>query len=214
MTANIYSCFISYRHPAISGGLEEKLIRHVVTAVKDHIAVYTHKYEVYFDEDRLIPGYEYNENLAKALCRSACMIVVYWPSYLESDYCRKEIETMLDIEETRRRILGRQLHGCRLFVPIIVHGDYEDLPQQMREGCQYLNYTAQSIRHDFNIGDDQDVSAKLYGIAKYVKSLCDKMSAVEDKLFNACDTFAFPQQPGGGSRVTSISIPSQLFPGR
>ena len=86
-----------YKLPPSSdkGRLEEKLIRHVVTAIRDHIAIYTHKHEVYFDEDRLVPGYQYNEALAKAICRSACMFVIYWPSYLESDYCRKEINTIL-----------------------------------------------------------------------------------------------------------------------
>ena len=103
MTQEIHSCFISYRHPASAGGREEKLIRQVIQAIKDHVEVYTHEYTVYFDKDRLIPGYQYNEQLASAICRSACMIVVYWPSYLESSYCRKEIYTMLNIEKVRKK---------------------------------------------------------------------------------------------------------------
>jgi hypothetical protein len=111
MNHKIHSCFISYRHPASIGGREEKIIKHVYTALKDHVEMYTHEYSVYFDEPRLVPGYQYDERLAKAICQSACMVVVYWPSYLESEYCIKELRTMLSIEEERRSLLAGELHG-------------------------------------------------------------------------------------------------------
>lgn len=122
MSDPIHACFISYRHPAVAGSREEKLIRHVVKAIADHVQMYTHEHQVYFDDKRLVPGYQYDERLAEAICRSACMVVVYWPSYLESDYCRKELRAMLEIEEQRRRRLGDALHGCRLFIPVILRG--------------------------------------------------------------------------------------------
>ena len=106
------------------------------------------------------------------------------------------------------------MHGCRLFVPVIVHGEYEDLPHELREGCQYLNYNAQSIRHDFNIGDDQGMSERLYKIAKYVKGLCDKMTAAEDKLFASCEDFVFPQDAKGNGRFSSPSVRARLNPFR
>src|SRR6187401_3262453 len=112
----IHSCFISYRHPAREGSREAKLIQHVVDAITDHIEMYTHDHRVYFDKSRLVPGYQYDERLARAICRSACMVIVYWPSYLESEYCKKEIRTMQAIEALRRKRLGSDLDGCRLFV--------------------------------------------------------------------------------------------------
>jgi len=110
--------------------VKEKLLRHVVEAVKDHIELYTHKYEVYIDKPRLVPGYQYDERLAQAICRSACMVVVYWPSYLESDYCLKEIRTMLQIERERRDVLGVGLHGCRLFIPVILRSQYQIIDER------------------------------------------------------------------------------------
>jgi hypothetical protein len=145
MDETIHACFVSYRHPASAGGLEEKLITHVVKAIKDHIEVITHKYQVYIDMPRMVPGYQYDERLAQAICRSACMVVVYWPSYLESDYCLKEIRTMLEIEKKRRRALGVLLHGCRLFIPVILRGNVEDLPSELHQGCHYLDYKSQAI---------------------------------------------------------------------
>ena len=84
MSDTIHACFISYRHPAAEGSREAKLIAHVCKAISDHVQMYTHKHEVYFDQKRLVPGYQYDECLAEAICRSACMVVVYWPAYLES----------------------------------------------------------------------------------------------------------------------------------
>jgi hypothetical protein len=213
MTEKIHACFVSYRHPARPGGLEEKLLRHVVDAIQDHIELYTHKHEVYVDRPRLVPGYQYDERLAQAICRSACMVVVYWPSYLESDYCLKEIRTMLEIERKRRSVLGNDLHGCRLFIPVILRGTVQDLPSDLHLGCQYLDYKAQAIRPNFNIGDDETMSAQLDAIAEYVKSLCDKMKTVEDVLFKDCDTFTFPQNISAATG--NLSVPAtQPFPGR
>jgi hypothetical protein len=103
MSEYIHACFVSYRHPASVGGREEKLIQHVVRAIKDHIEMITQKHDVYFDQARLVPGYQYNDRLAQAICRSACMFVIYWPSYSESDYCLKEIRTMLGIEKNVKK---------------------------------------------------------------------------------------------------------------
>jgi hypothetical protein len=210
----IYSCFISYRHPATSGGREEKLIQHVVRALKDHLEVYTHDHAVYFDQQRLVPGYEYNEALAKAICRSACMVVVYWPSYLESDYCRKEIRTMLAIEKERRELLGSALHGCRLFLPVIIRGRFEDLPREVRDGCQYLDYKAQATRPDFNIGDDPKMSEELYRVAEYVKNICDKMKAAEDRLFAKCEEFMLASVRSTEIELIGSAVAPQPFPGR
>jgi len=211
VTEQIHGCFISYRHPASANNREEKMIKHVFQAVRDHLEMYTHEHGVYFDVPRLKPGYQYEERLAQALCRSACMVIVYWPSYLESDYCKKEIRTMLEIEQRRRIVMGNALHGCRLFVPIILRGKFEELPGEITQNTQYLDYSVQSIRPDFNIGDDPTMSAQLYDIAAYVKDLCSKMKTYGTELFGGCDSYAFQAQPGG---LAIASAPPQEFPGR
>jgi hypothetical protein len=168
---------------------------------------------VYFDDKRLVPGYQYDEKLAEAICRSACMVIVYWPSYLESDYCKKEIEAMLDIEERRRQFLGAELHGCRLFIPVILRGKFEELPERVIRDCQYLDYKAQATKPDFNIGDDDKTSDELYRIAEYIKSLCDKMKSASDALFGKCQQYGFPAPPPQATDAIRPA-PPQPFPGR
>ncbi len=213
MTEKFHSCFISYRHPASKGSREEKLIGHVVKAITDHVEIYTHDHTVYFDDKRLVPGYKYDEKLADAICRSACMVIVYWPAYLESDYCRKEIEAMLDIEKKRRQLLGTELHGCRLFIPIILRGNLDELPEGVRKDCQYLDYKAQATKPDFNMGDDDKMSEELYRVARYIKDLCDKMKNASDALFGKCQQYIFPALPPQASEGIQPA-PPQPFPGR
>jgi hypothetical protein len=211
MEEDIYSCFISYRHPASKDNREAKLIRHVVQAFSDHIEMYTHDHTVYFDEKRLVPGYQYDEKLAQAICRSACMVVIYWPAYLESDYCKKEMQTMLDIEARRREQLD--LHGDRLFIPVIIHGRFEDLPEQLTTGTQYLDYTAQATRPNANLGNNHKMSQQLYKTAKYIKDLCDKMKKQRTDIFGECSKFSFAESTA--SRAANIRrAPTQRFPGR
>ena len=213
MTEQFHACFISYRHPASKGNREEKLIAHVVKAITDHVELYTHEHVVYFDEKRLVPGYQYDERLADAICRSACMVIVYWPAYLESDYCRKEIEAMLEIEEQRRRHLGDELHGCRLFIPVILRGNLKELPEKVRYKWKYLFYTAQATKPNFNIGDDESTSNDLFRVAEYIKDLCDKMKGAGDALFGKCQDYLFPTPPAHAQNSIQPA-PPQPFPGR
>lgn len=212
MDSTIYSCFISYRHPASAGGREEKVINHVVRALKDHIEMYTHEHGVYFDQDRLKPGYQYDERLARAICHSACMVVVFWPSYLESDYCQKEIHAMLEIEDRRRKVLGAALDGCRLFVPVLLRGKLDHLPEAVRKDCQYLDYSAQALKPNFNIGDDEAMSRQLFGVAEYVHDLCCKLKNVREQVFGGCAQFNFPIVPA--TPTAAVQPATQPFPGR
>jgi hypothetical protein len=214
MSETFHACFISYRHPCDAGNREAKIIEQVIKAISDHIQMYTHEHKVFFDKQRLVPGYQYDERLAEAICRSACMVIVYWPAYLESAYCRKEMEAMLEIERRRRAVLGDALHGCRLFIPFILRGDCDHLPAEIREGCQYLDYKKQATNPNVNLGDDEDTSERLYNIAEYIKSLCDKMRPNSQKLFENCKQYGFPTASSSETTNTNPAAPPQPFPGR
>jgi hypothetical protein len=194
MEKTLHACFISYRHPARpgTGSLEEKLIQTTRKALQDYIEPYTHDHKVFFDEERLRPGYQYNEILATAICQSACMIILYWPSYEESHYCLKEMKTMLALEKFRRRIIEDDLRGCRLLVPIIFRRSRE-LPEELTGDCQYLDCSRQSTSANFNFDDDPALTKKLDEIGDYVKTLCDKMTPVHDELFANCRKYTFPR---------------------
>ena len=73
-----YACFVSYCHGQHE--LMKGFIDQLKTALKAELELLMNE-ELYIDEERLSPGYRYNEELARAICQSVCMIVVYSPKY-------------------------------------------------------------------------------------------------------------------------------------
>jgi hypothetical protein len=95
---------------------------------------------------------------------------------------------------------------------LILRGSKDDLPYDLGKDCQYLDYTRQATQPNFNIGDSEEMSEKLFKVAEYVKPLCDKMKAAEHTLFGGCDGFSFPQE---AAAIDEACIPrTQPFPGR
>lgn len=64
----IYSCFVSYRHTGDAGA--DKFVRAFVDQLKKQIALFLPKIPIFFDEDGLKVGDQYNEELAYSLCRA------------------------------------------------------------------------------------------------------------------------------------------------
>lgn len=119
-----YACFISYchgQHELIKGFIDQ-----LRGALKGELETLLDE-EVFIDEERLKPGYEYNEALARAICESVCMIVVYSPRYIRHAYCIREYEAMKRLEDRRRALLGPAAHGRGFIIPIIFRGDAEIL---------------------------------------------------------------------------------------
>src|SRR5262245_13179378 len=107
----MHPCFISYVHPREKWGLDAT--QKLIGAIKSALDPYTRE-PICYDKDRMLPGYNHEEILATDICRSAVMIVLYLPAYLESDYCRRELEAMRRVEVLRRDLLGDRLRGKRM----------------------------------------------------------------------------------------------------
>src|SRR5690349_15742687 len=126
-----YSCFISYRHGQFE--LTKTFVEQLYTALSGELETMVDKdVGVYIDKQRLLPGYFYNEDLAKAICQSICMLVVYSPSYEESDYCKREFEAMYRLQQQRFGLLGVANPESGMIIPVIFRGVLDDLPERMR----------------------------------------------------------------------------------
>ena len=79
-----YSCFISYRHT------QEDIVQDLVSSLKRELGRWS-DLDVYVDTSRLEGGDFFNRELAKALCESVCLIVVYTPTYFskQHSYCAR-----------------------------------------------------------------------------------------------------------------------------
>jgi hypothetical protein len=133
-----YACFVSYCHG------QHELVKSFIDQLKEALNAELDTLldeEVYVDEERLAPGYRYNEALAKAICQSVCMIVVYTPRYERHEYCVREFEAMELLEKRRRERLGSLLEDAKGFIiPIVFRGD-NDLPPRIRQRLHFADFS-------------------------------------------------------------------------
>ena len=203
-----YSCFISYCHG--QGELMKGFVQELKQALRDYLEPYLDE-EIYIDEDRLQPGFKFNTALAKAICQSVCMIVVYVPKYPKHTYCLQEYTAMEKIEEMRLELLGSNHDSERgMIIPILFRGDRDKLPQKIRSHrhfCDFSKFTTAftSIRRK------KEYVEKIEDIAQFVARLYDECRSSGKELCSSCDAFEMPTEDEiGGWRPQRFGRKSQL----
>jgi TIR domain len=130
------ACFISY---ALSDSeIMRSLVDDLHAALADAVAMYV-DLPVFVDYQRLKPGYRFDEKIAEAICQSVVGIVVFTPSYLQQEWCMRELRAMQLLEQNRLQVLGNAaLPGKGFIVPVVLRGsDY--LPPEIRDR-QFVNF--------------------------------------------------------------------------
>src|SRR5437764_15246498 len=100
------ACFISYRH----AGPASEIVRGLVGKLAEQLALLSPSYPIYVDEKRLKAGDYLDAELAAAMCRSICMVLLFTPEYFDLDhpYCAREYRGMKTIEAARQQSLPAQ----------------------------------------------------------------------------------------------------------
>lgn len=189
-----YSCFISYCHD--QGDLVKGFVDQLKSALKSELGAYLVE-GIYIDEERLKPGYRYNEALATAICESICMVVVYSPVYSRHEYCVRELEAMMRLEEERRKMLdntaGRGALGAAgLIIPVVVRGNMKKLPSSIAQ-YQALNFSQFTLAVDSpEIARHPEFSAEVQKIAKVIYEMYETFHDSGVDPTTLCATFKLP----------------------
>lgn len=198
-----YGCFVS--HVSAEEPLMTEFLASLVTALKSELEPYIDQ-PVFVDEERMQPGYRFNEALSRALCASACWIVVYVPQYWNRKYCMRELQAMLDLERSRRGILRNRIDDrVSMIIPIILRGSLDELPAELNKAVHCLRFNAFTtaeadiLRNPSYIAEIAEVSSYIHGIYRLGEELnCD------------CAEFAIPSLDGS----LGSPPPAQPFPRR
>ena len=184
-------CFISYR----SGehDLTRQFINDLFEGLSGELET-LHSGKVFVDWDRLRGGDFFNQALARALCRSVCMVLVYTPMYfdLERPYCAREYRAMLDLEEQRLAALGGPVGSTSgLIIPVVFRGR-DRLPQEIvnKRHCHDFGDFTLYGRHMY---EHVDYAPKIKEIAEYIRDRCDEFRS-KPEAFDDCDSFDFPSE--------------------
>jgi hypothetical protein len=207
-----YSCFISYRHG--QKALVENFVKDLHQALSNEVVPLTDM-EVFVDWERLEGGDFFNENLARALCESVCLIVVFTPTYFSDThlYCAREYKGMEQLEAQRLNLLGVSAdkdHG--LIIPIALRG-VESIPAEIKDYRQYHDFTK------FQLGQrrltiNSRYTSKIEAIAQYIYGRHQAFTSLTEDPCSECETFILPTEAEIKDWLIGMKAPQAPFPGR
>jgi hypothetical protein len=204
-----YSCFISYRHK------NDDIAQHLVSSLETELNRWLDM-EVYVDKDHLKGGDFFNNELAKALCESVCLIVVYTPNYFskKETYCAREYRAMELLEKKRWDILGIPKNKKHSFIIPIVYRGYKKLPENIKNERQYYPFENYQLTGQDNL-QNPEYAEIIKEIAEYIQERRDELSWVEHEVCKCCDEISFPLEDDVFfDWIEQMLPPKQKLPGR
>jgi len=207
-----YACFISYRH--LPGSQNKKTIDELYDALVNEIANWVSK-PIYRDNNRLNGGDFFEPALARALCESVCMIVVYIPTYFDEDYtyCAREYKAMEFVEQRRLNLLKNQSardHG--LIIPIICR-DWDNIPRTIKDRRHCYNFEPYLLQRK-KLTDHPQVRDWLAGIGRYVRDRYKTFNNIIPDPCADCGQFDFPNETDIKDWLSHVKGARNGFPGR
>jgi len=150
---------------------------------------------VYIDEERLKPGFQFNEALGKALCQSACMVVVYVPKYEQHAYCVREFRAMELLEERRKGLLSGSLPAeIGMIIPIILRPGANGVPDRIRNRLQFSDFSRYTTATP-TISSNPEYVEKIEEIAAYIQRVSIAFGDLDP--CQGCEGFLIPPlEPG------------------
>ncbi|WP_307727762.1 toll/interleukin-1 receptor domain-containing protein [Massilia sp. TS11] len=94
--------------------------------------------ELFIDVEQLGGGDDIEQRLARALCESVCMLLIYTPKYEAHDFTRREFAAMQLIEQERGRWYPLPSH---LVIPVILAPHPLRLPPEIARYSFYVDFT-------------------------------------------------------------------------
>jgi hypothetical protein len=206
-----YSCFISYykgQHALIHGFMED-----LTEALSSSLEPWMPRHLKVYRDTRLDPGVLFQKELARALCQSLCMILVYTPAYRKSDFCRREFAAMRLLERRRHEWFQRAgINGAErgMIIPIILRGA-GDLPAELQDHVNCLNFSGYTTEDQSIIRNGAYIE-EIDRIAEYVFGLhaMFERSGMGDQI--DCDGFELPDETFPEFWPDKGPGPTQEFP--
>lgn len=208
-----YSAFISYRHPKYKQG--RCYTEQIVEALKGELE-FKITQEVFRDTERLRGAEFYNEALASALCRSVCMITLYWPTYFSTDhtFCSREYKAMEALEQQRLRLLDDPNERKNGLIIVLAIRDFDSIPKEIRDKRLCYDFESYTLKHGME--RNPNFKAEIKKIAEYIAARCRVFEAVPEPpdVCGKCNSFKFPHDSEILPWLTRVVHPGVPFPTR
>jgi hypothetical protein len=198
-----YGCFFSYAHG------RHELMNTFKDALADAIRCYLEPYfdnedELFIDTEKLGGGDDIDGRIARALCESVTMILIYTPKYEAHGYTRREHAAMRLLEAERSSWYPMPSH---LIIPVIMTMHPNTLPPQITDSSLYVDFSHFTMatsdlksNPDF-LPDIQKIVTRIVTHYQYQKMY---MPADHD-----CNQFVLPAVPPEWRHVAELTFPKK-----
>ncbi|MDB5918575.1 MAG: domain containing protein [Massilia sp.] len=196
-----YGCFFSYAHGRHD--LMTKFKTSLADALRCYLEPYfDHEDELFVDHEQLGGGDDIDNKIARAMCESVAMIMIYTPKYEAHPYTRREYAAMQLIEAERSAWYPMPSH---LIIPVIMTHHPAHLPPQITNTSMYVDFSRYTMattdlksNADF-IPDIQKIAAR---IAQHYE--CQKNHTPAS---HNCNHFVLPAVPPEWRDKPEVSFP-------
>jgi len=208
-----YSCFISYRHAKYKQA--RSYTDQIVEALKGELELRVNQ-EVFRDVERLRGGEFYNEALASYLCKSMCMIMLYWPTYFSigHTFCSREFKAMEKLEKERLAHLSKLNIKTKGLIIVLAILDVESIPPEIRSSRLCYDFEPYTLRG--SMFRNPEFKTKIREISEYISQLYRMFGNVPEAsdIFNNCNDFTLPPESEILPWLRKVARPVSIFPTR
>jgi len=149
-------------------------------------------------------GDDLDRKIARAMCESVCMILIYTPKYEAHAYTRREYEAMRLIEAERGKWYTLP---SRLIIPVVMTRHPESLPPQISDARFYVDFSHYTMATpDLMSNPDflPDIDKMVKRIAAHYA--CQKKHTPLD---HDCNQFVLPAVPPEWRDVPELTFPKE-----
>jgi hypothetical protein len=207
-----HACFVSYRH--LDQRTIDEEIDPFVHALEGELGNWIDvDQRLFVDRDRMGAGTFIQPALSNALCRSACMIVLYTPVYfsLKHTYCAREYRAMEVLEEVRLARLPDQKKDEGLIIPVILRGK-EHFPLVIRDRRLAYAFSFDRLFLLPTASRKLQLKAHVLKIAERIYQRWTLLAPFADEFTSNCQRFAFPTEHEVRSWLENLVTPTSAFP--
>lgn len=198
-----YGCFFSYAHG------RHDLMKTFKTALADAMRCYLEPYfdneeELFVDHEQLGGGDDIDQKIARAMCESAAMIMIYTPKYEAHPYTRREFAAMQLIEAERSEWYKMPSH---LIIPVIMTRHPDQLPPQINKPGLYVDFshfTMATADLKSNLDFLPDIQKIVERVVQHYQCQKKHTPASHD-----CNQFVLPDVPPEWRELAPASFPKK-----
>ena len=170
---------------------------------------------IYRDKRRLNGGDFFDRELALALCESACMVMIYTPTYFNKEflYCAREFKAMEILEVERLRLLGYERNYQHGFIIPVIYRGFDVFPPYIGKSRQCHKFDSFHICTKAYLRNNRFLEG-IKQIAEYIFARCRELNALEIDPCQSCGAFEIPDREETLRWITPLLPPKPVFPGR